>query len=236
MSNNFLRCRDPWKASTYGWFKGEPRAITRSRFRAAAYRYAHKRARTSAHRSSSDRQTADRGWSLLTFWEFRNRNGSSRRAFDARFATDVPLLNIVSIIRLSISHVISQKNKSSLKLRSKRSKPEKSSHFSFSVITSLKIRKYQWKELNYAKFLVRKIYFYIITFQFHSSYIRIAYLFIYSIVIRLICLKSHIFYFLLHYNQISTIISNWTLWRNSNSCRNYDQTTFLFNVERLTLT
>lgn len=83
MSNNFLRCRDPWKAGIHRRSKGEPRAIIRSRSRAAAC------VSIRTHARARGRQ-AQPGWSLLTFWKFRNRNGSSRRAFDARFATGVP--------------------------------------------------------------------------------------------------------------------------------------------------
>jgi len=67
---------------------------------------------------------------------------------------------------------------------------------------------------------------------------RITYLFIYSIVIRLICLKSHIFYFLLlPYTHKLALLSLIELYKETPiHIETTDQTTFLFNVERLTLT
>jgi len=75
MSNNFLRWRDPWKAVCTGDSRESPeRSYVRVLAPLRAYRYA---------RASIVRRPAQSGWSLLTFWKFRNRNGSSRRAFDA---------------------------------------------------------------------------------------------------------------------------------------------------------
>lgn len=106
--------------------KGEPRAITRSRSRAAAYRYVH--ARVSIVRPVC--------WSLLTFWEFRNRNGSSRRAFDARFATGVPPpLPSHRLLRIDFSCYFAK-----IILRfSERIRTRESAHFSFFIIPYPKI-------------------------------------------------------------------------------------------------
>lgn len=89
MSNNFLRCRDPWKAECTGDIQGRaPSDYTFAFSRRCVSARTHTCARMRA-RAHVDRPATGTGH-CWTFWGFRNRNGSSRRAFDARFATGVP--------------------------------------------------------------------------------------------------------------------------------------------------
>jgi len=66
-----------------------------SRSRAAAPTHARIRARVDRPTTRTHRP----GLVILTFWEFHNRNGSSRRAFDVRFAI-VSQLDAIFIVRL----------------------------------------------------------------------------------------------------------------------------------------
>lgn len=170
---------------------------------------------TRARRSSGDRQ-AQPGLVMLTFWKFRNRNGSSRRAFDAiRYRRPTarrrfhrwPLKRFLMLFR-----------KNNLMLRWK---DPNLNHFSFFEITGNKpgdVQAERWEKSN-TFWILLKILFPCYYFNFRDIW------YINCTIIRILNLILFIFYYYdrqLYYPKL-----NFNLMKKA---------TFRFSVKQLTLT